>query len=180
VKANFKILSIAILCFILGCGYKTGSLLPSHLNTIYVENFLNKIDVSKESSDRFGYRIYRSALESDITTEVIDRFIFDGNLTIVDEENADLILKGTLIDYAREPLRYDKFDNVEEYRLFISVNLKLIDAVEGEKTLWTELSFTGESTYRTSGALSKSEETALDEVIEDLAKRIVERTTEGW
>ena len=162
-----------------GCGYTTGSLLPEHLESIYVENFTNKIDVSKESSDRRGYRIYRSGLESDITTNITDRFIFDGNLTIVDEEDADLILRGDLVNYAREPLRYDKFDNVEEYRLFVTVNMELED-VSAESIMWREAGFTGETTYRTGGALAKSEDTALDDAMTDLAKRVVEKTTEGW
>lgn len=153
--------------------------MPSYLKTIYVDSFANKIDISTESSDKADYQIYRSGLESDITKAVINQFIFDGNLNIAKPEEADLILRGELINYTKEPLRYDKFDNIEEYRVLVSVNMELEDKKNGT-FLWKESGFTGESTYRTSGALAKSETGALGEAIQDLAKRIVEKTTEGW
>ena len=176
---NMKIFSVLILTFIMGCGYTTGALLPSHLESIYVESFTNKIDISRESSSKYGYTLYKSGLESDITKSAVNEFIFDGNLTITTADEADLILRGELINYTREPLRFDKFDNVEEYRVLVSVNIELEDT-STKKLLWKENSFTGESTYRTSGALAKSEEAAVDEAVRDLAKRIVEKTTEGW
>ena len=40
---------------IAGCGYTTRSLLPSQFKTIYVENFVNKIKVTAESSDERMY-----------------------------------------------------------------------------------------------------------------------------
>ena len=168
-----------MLLFVTGCGYTTGSLLPPRLKTIHVENFINKIDVSKESSDRYAYEIYRSGLESDITSAVIEQFIFDGNLSIMDMESANLILTGSLINYAKEALRYDKFDNVEEYRMRVTVNMELKDTSTGE-ILWKEHGFSGESTYRTGGTLAKSEDDAVKDTVQDLAERIVEKTTEGW
>ena len=174
-----KFFYIFMLSFVLGCGYTTGTLLPSHLRTIYVDSFQNKIDVSQESSDRRAYEIYRTGLESDVTKAIIDNFIFDGNLSIVGADEADLVLRGELINYTKEPLKYDKFDNVEEYRVRVSVNIELEDVGAG-KTLWRESGFTGESTFRTSGALAKSEDAAADDAVRDLARRIVEKATEGW
>ncbi len=109
----------------------------------------------------------------------MDRFVFDGNLKIANKENANLILMGDLIDYRQEALMYDRSDNVEEYRIRITVDMRLKDMAKDE-ILWRELGFAGESTYRTRGRLAVSEDTARQEAIEDLARRIVERTVENW
>ena len=178
-KRTILIFYALALTLVSGCGYTTGSLLPSHLKTVYVDNFANKIDISTEPSDRYVYEMYRSGMESDITKTVIDRFIFDGNLSIVGLEEADLVLTGELTSYTREPLRYDASDNVEEYRALVSVNIKLKDTSTG-KFMWKENGFTGESTYWITGPLTKSEDSAVQAAIQDLAERIVEKTTEGW
>lgn len=162
-----------------GCGYSRGSLLPSHLKTIYVDNFKNKIDIGREVTESNRYMLYRPGLENDVTEAVVNRFVFDGNLRIADKEDANLILKGSLVDYRQEALRYDSDDNVEEYRIKIAVDIELLD-VANNKTLWEEIGFIGESTYNTTGQFATSEDNAREEAVEDLSRRIVERTIEGW
>jgi hypothetical protein len=163
----------------IGCGYTTGSLLPSRLKTIYVDNFKNKIEIGKEVTESARYTLYRPGLENDVTDAVVERFVFDGNLKIAPEEDADLILRGDLVGYRQDALRYDSNDNVEEYRINITVDLELKDIAK-DKLLWNEKGFAGESTYKTTGRFATSEDTAREEAIEDLARRIVERTIEGW
>lgn len=185
---NFKMFSwlfmFFVFCFLLsaaisGCGYTTGSLLPADIKTIHIKTFTNKIDITREVSETSRYRTYAPLLEVNITKEVIDRFIYDGNLKVVDEVNADLMLTGELIDYNRQVLRYDVSDEAEEYRLSLAVSLKLRDR-RSDEIMWEEQNFIGDAAYFTSGSLAKSEDTALDEAIADLARRIVERTVEGW
>lgn len=179
-KSRFIIFILVVLSlYITGCGYTTGSLLPSRLRTVYVKDFENKIDISTEPSDKDGYRIYRAGVENDITQEIIDEFIFDGNLRIVSEDEADLILKGELLDYYKQPLRYDRFDTVEEYRVIVTVNIELLDTAE-DKVMWKEENFTGFDSYRLTGSFAGTEEDARDSAINDLAKKIVEKTIEGW
>ncbi len=162
-----------------GCGYTTKSLLRSDIKTICVENFVNKIPVTEQTSDARMYIGYRPRLEYDITKALVDRFIFDGNLKVADKKNADLILTGELVDFRKEPLRYDANDNVEEYRLRLVTSLEMTD-VKNNKLMWKEKEFAGEATYRTGGSLAKSESSAIDDAKADLARRIVERTVEGW
>lgn len=162
-----------------GCGYSTGSLLPSRLKTIYVDNFKNKIQIDKEVTETARYTLYRPGLENEVTNAVTNRFIFDGNLKIAAKDSADLVLSGELINYTQEAFAYDSEDNVEEYRIRVVVSIRIMDTV-GDELMWQENGFTGESTYRTTGQFATSENSARDEAIEDLAKRIVERTIEGW
>lgn len=175
----FLIFLISIILFVPGCGYTTRSLLPSDLKTIYVSNFKNAINISAEQSNVRMYRGYRPGMERDLTKAVNDKFLFDGNLVIATESNADLILAGELIDFSRVALRYDANNNVEEYRITMTVNMDVVNRKTG-KTMWTEKSFSGETTYRTSGPLAKSENAAVNDAIADLARRIVERTIEAW
>lgn len=160
-------------------GYSTRSLLSPEYKTIHVDNFANDIRVTAEQSNMRMYRGYRPGMEIDLTKAVINRFLYDGNLNPVQERSGDLQLKGTLIDFKRDPLRYDTNDNIEEYRIKLIVNLQLIDTKTG-KLVWEELGFAGETTYFTSGSLAKSENVALLDAIQDLARRIVERTVEAW
>lgn len=178
-KINLWLVLGLILFTSVGCGYTTGSLLPPRLKTIYVDNFKNKIEIDREVTESARYTLYRPGLENDVTNAVTNRFIFDGNLKIAAKDRADLVLSGELINYTQEAFAYDGEDNVEEYRIKIAVNIKLIDTADNG-LMWEENGFTGESTYRTTGRFAASEDTARDEAMEDLAKRIVERTIEGW
>lgn len=160
---------------IAGCGYTTRSTLPSTIKTIHVEMFKNKIDFTTEGRRN----IYLPLLEIKVRNAVIERFLFDGNLKIAEKDRAHLVLKGELQGYDRSALRYTDNDDVQEYRIHITVSLEMLDAQTGE-VKWTEPSFVGEATYFTTGALAKSEDTAVAEAITDLARRIVERTVEDW
>jgi hypothetical protein len=176
---KFAVIFIAALFFVSGCGYTTKSLLPSNLKTIYVENLVNGIKVTDESSDVRMYRGYRPGMELEATMTIRNKFLADGNLKLADIDRADLVLKGELIDFRNEALRYSRDDNVEEYRVRLVVNLEMKNGRDGT-VRWTENSFAGESLYRTSGTLAKTETAAIKEAAQDLARRVVERTIEEW
>ncbi len=162
-----------------GCGYTTRSMIASKYRTIYIVPFMNKIDITKETDTGYKYKIYRPMLETDITKSVINKYLFDGNLRPVKEESADLILKGGLVEFRRDALRYADDDTVQEYRLNLVVNISLWDRKE-DKLVWEEKNFTGDSTYFTTGSSAKSEDTAISDAISDLSRRIIERTVEQW
>ncbi len=157
-----------------GCGYSTRSLLPRNLKTIYIAPFKNNITYSTESN----HNTYFPLLETKIQNAVADRFLFDGNLRVAESGNADLTLKGELISYQRDALRYTDNNDVQEYRIQIAVLLKLYNA-SGD-IVWQEPNFVGDTTYFVTGSLAKSEDTAVQDAVTDLAKRIVERTIEDW
>ncbi len=158
-----------------GCGYATRSTLPTTFKTISVPTFANKVEIQTAGPE---YKTYYPGLEIKITNAIVDRFVYDGNLRISKEDVADLVLEGELIDYLRQPLRYSASDEIEEYRLSLIVNLVLKDK-EGN-IVWGENNFIGDTTYRITGPLAKTEAGALDAAVEDLARRIVNRTVEDW
>lgn len=162
-----------------GCGYTTRSMISDRFRTIYVTPFVNKVDITNEIYTSNRYRIYRPRLETDITKSVTNKFLFDGNLRPVKEGSADLVLKGELVEFRRDPLRYSGSDDVTEYRINLVVNISLWDKKEN-KLVWEENNFTGDSSYFTTGAQATSEDTAVSNALTDLARRIVERTVEQW
>lgn len=168
--------SCLILCLLLsGCGYSTRSLALGKLRTINVEPFKNKILYGTESSRN----VYLPLMEVKITNAITDRFLFDGNLRIANKDKADLVLQGELINYQRDALRYTENNDVQEYRITITVAMTLWDNIE-QKPVWSESSFSGDTTYFTTGSLAKSENAAVEDAMKDLARRVVERTVEDW
>ncbi|MFC1644182.1 LPS assembly lipoprotein LptE [Candidatus Omnitrophota bacterium] len=175
---TFLLLSI-LLVTAGGCGYSTSSLLPPELDSIHVNNFLNKIDPTEVVSNKRPVYSYRAGLETDVTRAVIDAFIFDRHLGINTEKKASMLLEGELTSFQQFPLSYDKSDSVVEFRVEILVNMKLYNNLTGD-LMWTENSFMGWSSYNVSGPNAKTESEAVTAAVKDLAQRIVERTVEAW
>jgi len=171
--------SVLVLGILGGCGYTTRSMIADKFKTIYIEPFVNKIDITKESDAANKYKINKPMIETDITNSVVNKFLSDGNLRLASKESADLILRGELVEFRRDTLRYNENDEVEEYRLNLVVNITLWDSREN-KTVWQENNFTGDATYFTRGSLAKSEVAAVNDALADLSRRIVERAVEQW
>lgn len=172
-------LSLSVILASGGCGYTTRSMIAAQFRTIYIGPFINKIDITRETDTANKYKIYRPMLETEITQSVISKFLTDGNLKPIEGGSADLELKGELVEFRRDPIRYTDNDEVEEYRINLIVNIGLWDKKE-DKLLWQENNFTGETTYFTLGAAAKSETAAVKDAISDLSRRIVERAVEQW
>ena len=158
-----------------GCGYSVRSSSLGRGKTIYIQPLKNKINYEAENTRN----IYLPLLEVNLTNAIVDRFLFDGTLRIANKDKANFILQGELIGYQRDPLRYDENNNIQEYRITITVSMTLWDNVQ-QKPLWSEPSFSGDTTYFTSGSLAKTESSAIKDALTDVARRIVERTIEDW
>ena len=161
-----------------GCGYTTRSLLPENIRRVHIPPVKNAIDLSSEISDKTPFRVYRPGLEVDLTNSLINRFIFDGQLKVTSDEKADARLEATLVDYRRDALRYSEGEDVQEYRLSITVDAALIQRSDS-KALWQER-ITGDTTFFLSGPRAISEDQATAKAVEDVARRAVEKTIEYW
>ena len=162
---------------ITGCGYSTRSSITKLYRAIHVRPFVNKIDITSDTSVARRYKTYYPLLENDITRKVIDQFILDGDLRLVKEEEADLVLEGELIDYRRDALRYSGTDDrdVEEYRISLVVNLKFYDPRK-KTLLWEVASLIGDTTYLS----QESESSAISDAVNDLARRVVDSLVDMW
>ncbi|MBI3318460.1 MAG: hypothetical protein HYZ90_04835, partial [Candidatus Omnitrophica bacterium] len=167
-----KVLFLSLPLLSSGCGYTTGRLLPAHYRTIYVEPFTNKIPITEEVSERYGFQTSLPGLEEKVTRGVIDRFLFDGNLRITTKpEQADLLLNGSLIGFSRQPIRQLDDDTVEEYRLNLA-SVITVREPDG-KALFREQGLIGDATYFVSGPSAKSESSAVDDLVTDVSRRVV-------
>jgi hypothetical protein len=162
-----------------GCGYTTRPGLASHLRTVHVKPFANKIDVTQLTTRDGRFPLYRHRMEVDLTNAVISRYQFTGLLRPSTPDRADCRLEGEVVQFRRDALRYDANSQVEEWRLNLIVNLRFIDQTTNT-VLWEEDGFTGDTTYFALGSNAESETSALDRAITDLARRIVERSVENW
>lgn len=161
-----------------GCGYTTKSILPEDIKTIQVEIFRNNIDITKEVSAKDKYEVYRPGLEVDLRDAIVERIFLDGHLKLSSEETADAFLEGEVMQYRKDPLRYQD-EIVREYRISLVCDFRLKKSKDS-KVLLEEEGLTGDTTYFTTGSLAKSETDALKAAARDLARRIVNRIIENW
>ena len=163
-----------------GCGDSTSRLLPTRYRTIYIDPFVNHIPFEQEPSDRrVGYQANVPRLEEDVTRAVIDQFIFDGNLRITKEKaTADLLLEGEIVDFYRDSLRKTDDDTTEEFRLNLGAHVRLQD--KGGNVLFDEPRLFGDTTYVAVGGFAVPETTAVQNLVSDFSRRVVERVVENW
>jgi len=174
-RTILSLMALLFLATLPGCGYTTGSVISSRYQTIFVEPFENKIDFMNQENRE----VYVPQLETQVRDAIVDRFLFDGNLKIAEQGDSDLVLKGKVLVFDRGELRLTSDEDVKEYRLTVTVELTLWDPVN-EKVVWHESSFSGDASYFTTGPQAKSESDAIQDAVNDVARRVVARTIEDW
>ncbi len=163
---------IVLLSVLSSCAYQVQDHLPSNITTIYVPLFQN-------STDRYG-------LEERLTEEVIKKFLVDGSLKVGGKAKAQAVLEGKISRYMLIPLVYDVNNLVEEYKMVLTVNLRLIDLTTRE-VLWEEregdavevfyTAYSEEAQARNSAEL---EPDVMERLLLRMAGKVVERVVRGW
>ena len=162
----------ALLFFIAGCGYTQKTTLPQDIKTIYVETVKNKIPLEKVYA-------YVPGLEMMTTNAIIRRLQRDGNLRVVSRDKADAVLQCDLISFDHEGVRFSTLERAAEYRLFVVVAMRLVDA-KTRRVIWEEPSFSGDSEYFVSDVRSVAREEAAQRAVDRLARNVVDRIVEDW
>jgi len=161
---------LAIFAFITACGpYTFNPSLPGHIKTVSIPIFKNP-------------RTFKYGAEKVITDAVIDAFIDDGTVDVVEEGTADSKLVGEIVSYRKEAMRYDVNELIQEYNLAIVLSLTYRDMTSGE-IIWQEKSMYSSITYypiETSAGPAETEDEALDRLAEETAEKIVTRTLQNW
>ncbi len=151
------------------CGYTTSpALLPSHLKTVAIPVFEN------------GTTEY--TLEQDITEAVIDAFVKDNHLRVVDERSANSVIRGKITAYKNSVFGFSAADRAQEYRVTITCSVTFKDLVKNRE-VWSEPELTKTANYYVVPVPGDSARTELDgrkEAIAKLADEILSRTVEGW
>jgi hypothetical protein len=166
--------AFCLLLFLSRCGYYSfsGSSV-SGIKTIAVPLFDNQ-------TQEYGIR-------ENITETVADRFVKDNTLKVVNEKQADSILRGVITNYKRESHTFDEQENIKEYIVRIWVNLQF-EEKKNKKTIWKEDNMQGWGIYCVKDCADESgnpkpeetEDDGKERAIEKLAEDIVNRTVKGW
>ena len=167
---------VALACaaaLVAGCGYTNKTVLPKKIHSIAVPTFEDRIPTDSDFTHQAG-------LVVDVTNAVINRLLFDGNLRVVDEKDADVTLVGKVIRFDQEPTRFDDLERVEEYRLVVVTHITLLDN-HTQKPLWIESNLGGDTEFFLEGSSrGKGQRRATEEAVEELARNIVDRIVEDW
>lgn len=142
-------------------------ILPQHIKKISVRPFTN-------STTQYG-------LEEKLTLNVINEFVRDGRLMLVNnEQESDGVVVGEISRYILQPLTYDANMVTQQYKMWVLVNVSFVDRISNV-TLWTEPNLEGvQIFYDISQPGGKTEDEARVAVWENLSRDIVKRTMEGF
>ena len=154
------------LAFLAACGYSFRSPVPAHLQTVYVPTFQNE---TREFQ-----------LTQQVTERVIGEFLNESRLQLVaDEDEADLLVVGTVKSYEEEALSYDPGQaanpDVFSRRVLLVLDVRLEDQVR-EETLWENASLRewGEFSEERGETREDGIQRAIDKVAEELLRHVVE------
>lgn len=137
-RLSYIVLILAIIV-ITGCGYYSmaGSI-PPHIKSI-------AIPLVNNQTAEFG-------IAEDITDNIIEVFNEENILRIVDEDNADSILRGTIISLDDAPYTFSSEEAVSEYRINITMDISWSDVENGVDLL--KKRYSGWGAYGLSGDIN--------------------------
>lgn len=164
--AEVVLAGLAVVATAVACGYSFRSPVPQHLDTVYIPTFEN-------STREFD-------LTQQLTERVLNEFLNQSRLRIAgDEEDADLVVRGTIVDYREEALSYDPRTganpDVFTRRILISIDIELNDRVQNE-ILWenAQLTMWGEFNEEAGETRETGVERALEKIAEEILRHVAE------
>lgn len=171
-----KYILIFAIFAIAGCGYTTRGFHYTN-DKIVIIPAVNKIDVASDNRKYSNFTSYPILLENRFTNVLINKFLIDGHLKVTSEDPAALQLSCEITDYQREAVKYTNSEDVKEQKLWLHVKMKLNDPAAGTTK---EREVVGQASYFLTGANSKSEAAAQNDLIDDTARRVLEAIVEEW
>jgi len=157
------ILTALCLLLISGCAYSFKGSLPSHIKSIAIPIFV----------DNSGYP---GVLEK-VTDSVLEAFISDNTLKVVDESKADIIINGTIQSVTQRAAAVKAGETVTEYQMIVRIKVVCEDLRMNKKMY--DKSFS-ENSFITSSAGQDEKDTAIGEAIIIITEDIVNTTLGGW
>lgn len=163
-------------------------------------------DITKVSIPVFTNRTNQPSIEADLTRRTVQEFIVDGRVQVTSPEQAQAELRGTVQRYDRLVLTRDANQVPQQYKLQVLVDLDFVTKKDGVETLlWTTRQqvsltpgvepgsdsfdstnvrslreFTNYYVLNVAGVPPEDEATALDRLLNQMARRIVRRTLDGF
>lgn len=113
-----------------------------------------------------------------LTDSLTQGFVNDGALRVVDEDLADAILQGTVVEVVEDPFTYG--DQADQFQISVFVNVVFYDTRE-KKALWEMERMRGYGIYSAGGARENNRQAGINVALQMLARDVVDRTqVGGW
>jgi hypothetical protein len=113
---------------------------------------------------------------------VIQRFVADNHLRVVDERSADAVIRGKITTYTNLVFGFQAQTGAQEYRVTIGMQVTFKDLVKNRE-VWTEPNLVKSANYYVQDVPGQTAKTELDgrkEAIDKLAEEILSRTVQSW
>ncbi|HEY3064398.1 MAG TPA: LptE family protein [Methylomirabilota bacterium] len=166
--ARFLAPAVIVLVLLGGCGYSFRGNLPDHIQTVAVPIFVNKTS--------------EPGVENFLTSAVVEAFSTNGRLRVVRPDRADAILDGEVVGYEVQSIAFDPNANVRQYRLLVTLNLKMRD-VRQDKILVDHRGLQERADFRVLGAVAQTisrEESALRQAAVEIGRSVVSLTLDRF
>lgn len=154
-----------------GCGYHfigKGSEVLSGIHSIAIPYFSNKS--------------YEAGLERYLTEALVDEFVKSRIIPLVDEGEADAVIRGKIEDFREAVISYDKDDRALEYRALLLLDVTLEKRDTG-KVLWRNKELFHFEEYRVSSEIAVTEaskQQTINKIAVEMAERIHDSIIEGF
>ncbi len=120
------------------------------------------VEVFKNQSTRYG-------IEINVTQNFIKGFEEDGRLEIVEPSKANLLIKGEIKSFSKNPHSFDQNGAVLEYKVTISTEIEFINKLKDEEFLPTK-NFSGWAIYKIP---DEDETIGIERASKDLAEKVI-------
>jgi outer membrane lipopolysaccharide assembly protein LptE/RlpB len=164
--------SVLFLTVLAGCGYHLAgsNRLAADIRTITVPMFYNET--------------FEPGLENTVTSAVKQEFLTNSRLAVVnDPDQADLVLKGTIVSFGLDPLSFDRTKSVVmEYRVRIRASVLVVNG-RTKKVLWKDAAMQSTAEYKVAldtAANRVAQDHAVAEAGKQFAENVVHRVLEGF
>jgi len=163
-KKQVTLFILILLLLLNSCGYYSfKGALPSHIQAVAIPIFIDKSG-------------YPGVLEK-VTDTVIESFISDNTLKVVDESKADIIINGTIQSVTQKAAAITAGETVSEYQMHVSIKV-LCEDIKQSKKLYDKV-------FRQYGIMSSAagqdeKDQAIDDAIQLITEDIINTTLGGW
>lgn len=166
-KFYLLLLSFLIMINLVGCCFYsfTGASVPPHLKSIAIP----------VADDRSGAA--EPGMRELLTEKLIQRFIDDNSLQVVDRLKANSILETAIISYNDAPAVITAGENINSRRITIAIKASYRDLIK--KTVVFDKVFTNYANYPASGNLTDRKK-AIEEILDKTTEDILLETVSGW
>ncbi len=123
-------------------------------------------------------RSLEPGIQQSLTDTLIQAFVSDGALRVVDEDQADVVLRGTVVEVREAPFTYGQA--ADQYQISVFLDMTCYDTRQ-KKALWEEKRLRGYGVYDAAQRREEARREGLGQAFEMLARDIVDRTqVGGW